>query len=210
MRAPMKAARKAALLIALLAASGPLSASSLPEPVRKALSAAAIPAERTAVWVQPIGGAQPTVDHNATASLNPASVIKLVTTMRRSSCSVRRTLEHRSMDRRAAGGDVLNGDLYLRGGGDPKLPWKASGWCCARSAAGASATSAGSGARPELDRCGRLQSREFDAQPLQPSTRAPCAAVNFKAFRFWFAGYRAWHSEVLSEPPSSSLDLKPT
>src|SRR5688572_25947802 len=75
----MNVVRPAALLLPALAGASPALAV-LPEPVRKALAAAAIPADRAALWVQELGAARPSAEHNAGAAMNPASVIKLVTT----------------------------------------------------------------------------------------------------------------------------------
>jgi serine-type D-Ala-D-Ala carboxypeptidase/endopeptidase (penicillin-binding protein 4) len=212
MRAPMKAARKAALLVALLAAPGPLGASSLPDPVRKALSAAAIPAERTAVWVQPVGAARPTVEHNATASMNPASVIKLVTTYAALELlGPTHVWKTEAWTAAPLAGDVLNGDLYLRGGGDPKLTME-SFWLVLRALRAR-------GIRDirgdlVLDRswidAGDYSPAHFDAQPLQPYNVGPDALLlNFKAFRFWFVpDIERGTVSVLSEPPSSALELK--
>jgi D-alanyl-D-alanine carboxypeptidase/D-alanyl-D-alanine-endopeptidase (penicillin-binding protein 4) len=55
-------------------------AGGLPPNVLQALKAAQIPAASVAVVVQPVDATQPLVAHNATQAMNPASVMKLLTT----------------------------------------------------------------------------------------------------------------------------------
>ena len=52
----------------------------LPRPVLQALKTAGIPAGSVGVVVQEVGAARPTLVHEAHDSMNPASVMKLVTT----------------------------------------------------------------------------------------------------------------------------------
>ena len=68
-------------ILALL--SLPAFAHNLPAPVSLALKQAGIPTSATAIYVHEIGAAQPRLAMNATASMNPASVMKLVTTFER-------------------------------------------------------------------------------------------------------------------------------
>ena len=105
--------------------SGPaLAAATLPEPVRAALAAAAIPEAHVAVWAAPVEGGTP-LAHNAAAPMNPASVMKLVTAFA--------TLEHfgpaHTWTTRIGHTGVLHadgrleGDLILIGAGDPTLTY---------------------------------------------------------------------------------------
>jgi serine-type D-Ala-D-Ala carboxypeptidase/endopeptidase (penicillin-binding protein 4) len=98
------------------------AAAQLPAPVRAALARAGIPATAVGLVVRPIEGARGEVLHNADAPMNPASVMKVVTSYAaldllgpahsfKTDVLVTGTL--------AAG--VLDGHLVLRGGGDPKL-----------------------------------------------------------------------------------------
>lgn len=95
----------------------------LPPAVLHALKSADIPAAAVAVVVQPVEAGQPRVSHRADVPMNPASLMKLLTTLaaleRLGPAHTWRTeaLAERSPD---ADG-VLAGDLILRGGGDPKL-----------------------------------------------------------------------------------------
>ncbi|MBX9811118.1 MAG: D-alanyl-D-alanine carboxypeptidase, partial [Burkholderiales bacterium] len=94
----------------------------LPEPVAQALAQAGIPEANAAVYVHEIGAEQPVVAHGADRPLNPASTMKLVTTYAaldllgpayvwNTEVYITGALQQ----------GVLNGDLILKGYGDPKL-----------------------------------------------------------------------------------------
>ena len=94
----------------------------LPEPVRAALRRAELPASAIGVVVLPLAGGKPLWAHGAYVPMQPASTIKLVT----SAVALERlTPDHRGFtELRSAAqqqGDVLQGDLVLRGGADPEL-----------------------------------------------------------------------------------------
>ncbi|MFP5410345.1 MAG: D-alanyl-D-alanine carboxypeptidase/D-alanyl-D-alanine-endopeptidase [Gammaproteobacteria bacterium] len=110
----------AGLLLAALTASA--RAGALPEAFISALHQAGIPLSHVAVVLQPLDAATPLVSHNADAALNPASVMKLVTSFA-------------ALDRLGPGyvwttrvwadgpivDGVLDGDLVIQGRGDPTL-----------------------------------------------------------------------------------------
>ncbi|MDR0634079.1 MAG: D-alanyl-D-alanine carboxypeptidase/D-alanyl-D-alanine-endopeptidase [Azoarcus sp.] len=100
-------------------------AATLPPVVGVALEHARIPTSAVAIWVQPVDAQRPTLAINAGEPMNPASVMKLVTTFA--------ALEQLGPDRiwktriAASGpirGGVLSGDLYLIGDGDPVLTYE--------------------------------------------------------------------------------------
>ena len=100
-------------------------ASTLPPVVRTELEGARIPLEAVSVWVQPVDASQPTLAFNAERPMNPASVMKIVTSFA--------VLEHfgpeKTWTTRIAGSapirnGTLAGDLYLIGDGDPVLTWE--------------------------------------------------------------------------------------
>lgn len=94
----------------------------LPEPVLQALNKASLPQDSVAVFVQPLEQAQPLVMHQADQSLNPASLMKLVTTyagLELLGPAYRwRTEIYRDAD---VQGGKLPGNLYLKGYGNPEL-----------------------------------------------------------------------------------------
>jgi D-alanyl-D-alanine carboxypeptidase/D-alanyl-D-alanine-endopeptidase (penicillin-binding protein 4) len=110
----------AGLLIAL--AGVPARADGLPPAFTAALAQAGIPLARVAVVVHPLGAAQPILSHNPDAALNPASVMKLVTSfaaLHRLGPDFRWTTDVWANGPVVDG--VLHGDLVIQGRGDPGL-----------------------------------------------------------------------------------------
>ena len=111
------------LLLALASISLSALADGLPPNVLKALKAAQIPAINVAVVVQPVDAAQPLVAHNAAQSMNPASVMKLLTTYAALDLlgpawtwKTTAWVENVTVDGR------LDGNLFIKGSGDPRPP----------------------------------------------------------------------------------------
>lgn len=115
------------LLFLLLAGAALIAraADPLPAPVLQALRSAGIPPQAVAVVVQPVDAARPTLRHRADQPLNPASLIKLVTTYAALELlGPAYTWRTEALAESPPDGDgVLAGDLYLRGSGDPKLTY---------------------------------------------------------------------------------------
>jgi len=108
------------LLIAGLVASA--HADSLPGAFTAALKRANIPLDHVAVMVQPLDADEPLLSHNADAALNPASVMKLVTSfaaLNRLGPAYVWTTDVWADGTIADG--VLTGDLVIKGHGDPGL-----------------------------------------------------------------------------------------
>jgi len=112
-----------AVVLALAFGLGSVSASTLPPEVLAALQRAQLPADSVAVWLGPaVPGGEPRVAHRTAEAMNPASAMKLVTTFA--------ALDllgpgHLWLTRVFTDGPVgngsLQGNLYLVGGGDPRL-----------------------------------------------------------------------------------------
>ena len=112
--------RLAGLLLAGLALS--VRADELPAAFTAALEQAGIPLARVAVVVQPLDAASPVLSHNAEAALNPASVMKLVTSfaaLNQLGPGYAWTTDMWADGEIADG--VLNGNLVIKGTGDPTL-----------------------------------------------------------------------------------------
>ena len=116
-------------MLALLAApgwgSGPARAAKprLPAAVEKALVQAQVPASAMAVLVLDVGGQRaPRLSHRAAEAMNPASVMKLVTTYAALDAL---GPDFRWQTRVIMDGSIqnglLDGNMVVRGGGDPKL-----------------------------------------------------------------------------------------
>lgn len=100
----------------------PAVAAELPAAFTHALKQAGIPLDHVAVVIQPLDAPEPLVAHNAEAAMNPASVMKLVT-----SYAALQQLGPRftwTTDVWADGpvrDGALEGDLVIKGYGDPSL-----------------------------------------------------------------------------------------
>jgi D-alanyl-D-alanine carboxypeptidase/D-alanyl-D-alanine-endopeptidase (penicillin-binding protein 4) len=118
-------ARGLACLLTLLAAGAAAAQTTntaLPEPVAAALRQAAIPPSASATVVQPLSAGGISIAINETTPMNPASTMKLVTTY--AALNLLGPAYTWRTEAFAAGvlrRDRLEGDLVLRGSGDPKL-----------------------------------------------------------------------------------------
>ncbi|HQM88320.1 MAG TPA: D-alanyl-D-alanine carboxypeptidase, partial [Methylotenera sp.] len=110
------------LIVLATGALGLPAYAELPPSVASALKNAGIPAQNVAVFVQAVEGSSPILSHNADKSMNPASVMKLVTTnaaLDLLTPSYRwKTEVYR--DGTVADG-VLQGNLIIKGYGDPSF-----------------------------------------------------------------------------------------
>jgi serine-type D-Ala-D-Ala carboxypeptidase/endopeptidase (penicillin-binding protein 4) len=100
--------------LALVFTNAETAAARLPQPVLDALKSVGIPQRSVGAVVQDLGGGAPALKENAGEPLNPASVMKLVTTYA--------ALELLGPAYRWKTEAYLDGDhLVLKGYGDPKL-----------------------------------------------------------------------------------------
>ena len=103
-------------------AAGAAFAQELPPSVRAALEAAGVPITSVAAVVEPVEGGRALVRVNATRALNPASTIKLITTYAALDLlGPAYTFKTDILTTADVANGVLEGDLVLRGGGDPRL-----------------------------------------------------------------------------------------
>ncbi|MBP6654288.1 MAG: D-alanyl-D-alanine carboxypeptidase/D-alanyl-D-alanine-endopeptidase [Propionivibrio sp.] len=110
--------------IAALVLACPTSAISaeLPAPVTTALKEAGIPLQSVGVVVQGVDSATPLIRHNAVQPMNPASAMKLVTTYAALELlGPAYTWKTEALADSVPINGQLNGNLYLRGSGDPRL-----------------------------------------------------------------------------------------
>ncbi|MFM9967309.1 MAG: D-alanyl-D-alanine carboxypeptidase/D-alanyl-D-alanine-endopeptidase [Burkholderiales bacterium] len=186
------------------------SAQNLPAPVANALASAAIPQSQVAVLVQDLGTEKPLVAHNAAMAMNPASTIKLLTTYAALELlGPTYTWKTTAWTAAPLNDEALEGDLVLRGGGDPKLTFEHF-WLLLR----------GLRARGIREIRGDLvldrswmdgsnhDPSKFDSEPTRAYNVGPDALLlNFKAFRFFFLPDAARKSvNLLTEPPSAALE----
>ncbi len=126
---PTPAARRlgAALLLAA-ALIGPSSAQDtvthrpVPDPVRAALQGASIPAAASSIVVLPLAAGGVAIEANESQPMNPASTMKLVTTYAALDLlGPAYTWRTEAFAGGAIRRGVLEGDLFIRGSGDPAL-----------------------------------------------------------------------------------------
>ncbi len=194
------------LLPAIVAAQ-----SSLPGPVARALAQGGIPESAVGVYVHEIGAARPVVAVGADRSLNPASSMKIVTTYAAldllGPAYVWKT-ELRSDGDLAK--DVLNGNLYFKGSGDPKITLEDL-WLMLRRLREQGVREI----RGNLILDGSLFAEEphdparFDDKPTQPYNTGPSAyLLNFKAVYLRFIPDAASRTvRIVVEPPLPQIEI---
>lgn len=110
------------LYFALAAVSLPAFCHNLPLSVSQALKQAGIPKSAVGIYIHEIGAPKPLLAINADIAMNPASVMKLVTTF--AGLELLGPAYTWKTELYASGilnGDTLQGDLIIRGYGDPRL-----------------------------------------------------------------------------------------
>jgi len=161
----------------------------LPPAVERALAASKLPSSSVAAVVQEVGAPRPVLNVNPAAPMNPASVMKLVTTY--AALEQLGPAYKWKTDAYAAGpllDGTLQGDLVLRGAGDPKLDLEGFGRLVR--------ALRGKGLREirgdlVLDRSlfarANGDAARFDGDPFRPYNVLPDALlVNYRSLRFVF------------------------
>ncbi len=185
----------------------------LPPTVAFALQQAGIPRDASAIYVREVNNGPVLLAMNETAPFNPASTMKLVT----SDAALEllgptftwKTQAY--VDGRQIG-DVLDGDLIIKGSGDPKLVLE-SLWMFLRrirergirEIRGDLILDRSAFAAAEYDPA------QFDGDPMQPYNVGPDALLfNFKALGFRFAPEPATASvKVTIDPPLAAYPVYP-
>jgi D-alanyl-D-alanine carboxypeptidase/D-alanyl-D-alanine-endopeptidase (penicillin-binding protein 4) len=200
------------LLVAclLLAAS---AHAALPGGVARAFHDAGIPLANVAVIVREAGQPQALFSHDANRPLNPASVMKLVTTY--AALDLLGTDYRWKTEAYLAGKldkkGTLNGNLVLKGYGDPKITieqWQAfMGELRTR---GLNKITGDLVVDRTYFRVPEHDPAAFDQEPFRPYNVGPDALlVNFKAVRFAFAPEPARNTvAVRIDPPLPDVSLK--
>jgi D-alanyl-D-alanine carboxypeptidase/D-alanyl-D-alanine-endopeptidase (penicillin-binding protein 4) len=185
------------ILLALTCEIG--QAADLPRPVRQALKAVGIPESSVHAVVQEVPSGRTGLRVNAGAAVNPASVMKLVTTYA--------ALELLGPAYRWKTEVYLDGDdLVLRGYGDPKLDYE-SFWTLLRNLRGRGLREIRGDLVLDRSYFGPVANGRVDNDVFRPYNVDPDALlVNFKSLRFVFipehGGVR-----VFAEPSPPGLEL---
>ena len=184
----MPAARRLVLLLLLLNGTA-FAQVTLPPPVAQALAATRIPATGVSALVQEVGAPRALLSVNAAVAMNPASVMKLVTTY--AALELLGPAYRWKTEAYAAGPmreGALEGDLVLKGYGDPKLDLEAF-WILLRALRGKGLRDIRGDLvldRSHFERAPGNAAR-FDGDAFRPYNVLPDALlVNFKSLRFAF------------------------
>lgn len=198
-------------LLFLLPGSQTLVAGELPGPVRAVLDEAGIPHESVGLFVHDVGDDRPLIEFNADAVKNPASVMKLVTT-----AAALHALGPNYRWRTVAyaggplNGDRLEGDLILKGFGDPLLDTEAF-WTFLRRLRERGLRHIGGDLAIDESffKLEREDRGAFDGRPYRVYNVQPAALlVNFQVYRFRMRPDRVRGEVVVStDPPSATMTI---
>ena len=187
-------------------------AQALPPDVSAALSRAKVPLDAvTLLVVDAEGQAAPRLSHRASVPVNPASVMKLVTTYAgldllgpAYSWSTPVFVDGPVRD------GTLHGNLYLKGQGDPKLVAERL-WLLLRRVQGLGIRSIAGDIVLDHSAFAPLDADpgSFDGEPLRPYNASPDALlINFKSVVMTFVPDRTAHlARVQFEPPLAGVQL---
>ena len=194
------------LPLALLALAA-LARADLPPPVLSALKAAQIPTAAVAVVVQPVDARAPLVAHNARQAMNPASVMKLVTTYAALDLlGPAWTWKTVALADTVAVDGVLRGNLYLKGSGDPRFAIQDL-WALLRQlrVRGIQRIAGDVILDRSVFDVPAIDPGAFDDKPMRPYNVGPNGLlVNFQSLRFTLQADPA-RPRVLMETPSEGL-----
>jgi serine-type D-Ala-D-Ala carboxypeptidase/endopeptidase (penicillin-binding protein 4) len=194
------AAVRVVVLVVVFAAAtfGPASAAPLPPEVAAALDRAKLPRDALVAVVQEVGAATPRLAHQADLAVNPASLMKLATTFAALDLlGPTWTWATPVWLQGSVSDGVLQGNLFIKGSGDPKLVVERV-WLLLRRVqqlgvreirgdivldrsafSSASASAEPGAAEPDAG--------AFDGEPLRPyNVRADALLLNQKTLSFTF------------------------
>lgn len=202
--------RQVALLSFLATSFNALSAE-LPPAFTQALKNAGIPLRSVSIVIQSVDGGPALIRHNSQQSMNPASTMKLLTTYAALDLlGPAYTWKTEALAETLPVNGVLNGNLYLRGSGDPRLGLEQF-WLLLRQLR----------ARGLKDIEGDLildrsafslplyDPAEFDNEPLRPYNAVPDALlINLKSLRLVLQPDPVRKSvSVIVETPSDAVRI---
>lgn len=214
LRVPFAAAPT--VLAAVLAFSGNpalAQAPRLPAPIEKALSRAKVPRDAVSMLVVEAASGKPVprLSWRIDTPMNPASVMKLVTTYSALDALGRDfTWKTKVILDGSTSGGLLNGNLVVQGGGDPKLVVERLQALLAQVQAGGAKVIRGD---IVLDRSAfsvpATDPGEFDGEPLRPYNARPDALlINFKSIVMTFTpDATTGRALVRYEPPLAGVQV---
>ncbi len=185
-------------------------AAPLPAPVVKALREAGIPPASVGVFVQDVAARKPLIAHQANRSMSPASIMKLVTTYAGLELlGPAYTWKTEVLTGGTVTGEVLNGDLIVKGYGDPALTLE-SFWNLLRDVRGLGIREI----RGDLVldnsyfQATTGDPGSFDNEPFRPYNVMPEALlVNFKTVRFRLVPEMEGGVRIIADPAPERLRI---
>lgn len=191
----------------------PATAQELPLVMNNALKQAKIPAKNVGVFVQEVDAARPMLAYNAAAPFNPASVMKLITTdAALELLGPTFNWKTQAYVDGAVSGGVLNGDLIIKGSGDPKLVME-NFWMFLRQirAKGVKEIRGNVVLDRSVFEDNLYDPAQFDGDPQKPYNVGPDALLlNYKTIALRFlSDENSGQISVTMEPPLSGYTLTP-
>jgi len=204
------------LSLAALASAGAFAQPSLPPEVDAALARAKLPRDAVTMLVADADGVRPPrLAWRSQVPVNPASIMKLVTTYAALDLLGPAYSWNTPVyvDGTVSNG-VLNGSLYIKGQGDPKLVLERV-WLLLRHVQGLGITTVSGDIvidRSAFENTVENDPGAFDGEPLRPYNASPDALlINFKSVNMTFAPDRSGQiARVSYEPPLASVAMPPT
>ncbi|WP_042577443.1 D-alanyl-D-alanine carboxypeptidase/D-alanyl-D-alanine endopeptidase [Variovorax paradoxus] len=204
------------ICLAALASASALAQQALPTEVETALARAKVSRDTVTLLVADADGVRPPrLAWRTQVPVNPASMMKLVTT-------------YAALDllgpayswntpvyvEGPVSNGVLNGNLYIKGQGDPKLVLERV-WLMLRHVQGLGITTVSGDIvidRSAFENTVENDPSAFDGEPLRPYNASPDALlINFKSVNMTFAPDRAGQiARVSYEPPLASVAMPAT
>ncbi len=202
------------LLLALVSLASPMGlAQGLPLEVQAALQRAKVPPDAVSLLVVDADGkAAPRLSHRASVAMNPASVMKLVTTYAAldllGPAYTWRTPVYADGTVRDG---TLAGNLYIKGQGDPKLVLERL-WLLLRRLQGLGIRSISGDIVLDQSAFEPIEAdpASFDGEPLRPYNAAPEALLlNFKAVVMTFAPQQGTGTATVQfDPPLAGVQMQ--
>ena len=198
--------------VALWTASTAVLAQRLPPDIANALARAKVPQDAVSLYVaRADGGGLPRLSHRAHALVNPASVMKLVTTFAAlDTLGADYTWKTRFYADGPLKDGVLYGNLYIQGGGDPKLVLeRIAATFAALQTRGVHSVRGDIVLDRHIFAPEARDPAEFDGQALSPYNVAPDGLlVNFKSLIFTFTPEPdSGIARIRSEPPIADVQM---
>lgn len=182
----------------------------LPPEIATALARARVPRDAVALLVQQLPAGPPRLAHREDSAMNPASVMKMVTTL---AALDQLGPQYTWKTRFYADGPVvdgtLHGNLYIEGGGDPKLVLeRVDAAFRALQAQGVTHVRGDMVLDSSIFDVPAHDPAAFDNEPLRPYNVAPDGLlVNFKALILRFTPQEDGTALVHGEPPLAGVAL---